>query len=140
MKKTLLLCAGVLALILGTLGIFLPVLPTTPFVLLAGICFSGSSPKAYAFLQNSRYFGPYLENYRTKRGVPLRTKVKSLVMLWALLILSAVITDKLWLRLLLIAIGTGVSAHLLSIKTLYPHNHPRAQKAKLPGQPPHGDI
>ncbi len=126
MKRTLLLWAGVLALALGAIGIFLPVLPTTPFVLLAGICFSRSSPKSYAYLLKSPTFGPYLENYRTRQGVPLKLKIKSLVMLWSLLLLSAALTGKLWLRLLLIAIGLGVTAHLLSIKTRCPKDD-RAQ-------------
>ena len=67
-------------------------------------------------LQN-RYFGSYIENYRTKQGVPKSVKIRSIIVLWALLILSGILVDQLWIRLLLVAVGVGVTTHLLLLKT-----------------------
>ncbi|ULQ59502.1 YbaN family protein [Brucepastera parasyntrophica] len=120
MRKILLLAAGVLALLLGTVGIFLPILPTTPFVLLAGICFSFSSQKAYNLLLKSRFFGPYIENYRTKKGVPVAAKVRGIVSLWLLLAVSAFAMAKVWSTIMFAAVGTGVTIHLLLMKTWRP--------------------
>ena len=60
LKKYVLIACGFLLLALGAVGIVIPVVPTTPFVLLAAGCFSASSPKAYQFLLRSRFFGPYI--------------------------------------------------------------------------------
>ena len=115
--KVLLTCAGILFLALGAVGAFLPVLPTTPFVLLAAACFGSASPKLYHRLARTRFFGPFIENYREKKGVPMRTKALALCSLWPLLILSMVLTRKLWAILLLTLVGAAVTAHILLIKT-----------------------
>jgi uncharacterized membrane protein YbaN (DUF454 family) len=81
---------------LGTLGVFLPVLPTTPFVILAGVCFSASSPKMYEVIRKSKFFGPYIENYRNKTGVPLSVKITSIISMWLLLALSVFLVQKTW--------------------------------------------
>lgn len=117
MKKAVLIICGWLLVALGGIGIVLPLLPTTPFLLLAAICFSASSQKAYRFLLRSRMFGQYIEHYRTGRGVSLAAKVRAIVFLWALLILSAVVISKLWVILVLAAVGIGVTLHLLLLKT-----------------------
>jgi uncharacterized membrane protein YbaN (DUF454 family) len=116
-KKILLLAAGWLSLALGGLGVFLPLLPTTPFVLLAGICFSASSPRLYELLVKSPFFGPYIENYRSGRGVPLAVKVRSLVTLWGLLAVSAFFTKKLIMVIVFAVVGTAVTVHILCLKT-----------------------
>lgn len=117
MKRILLLVAGWLLLALGAVGILVPVLPTTPFVLVAAGCFSFASPKMYALLLKSRFFGPYVENYRTKQGVPVDAKVRGIVMLWVLLLISMIAMHKLWLTALLLVVGTAVTIHLLMLKT-----------------------
>lgn len=117
MKRTLLLIAGWALLVLGSIGALVPVLPTTPFVLVAAGCFSCTSPRLYGYLSRSRLFGPYIENYRTKQGVPMGVKLRAIIMLWALLIVSMLSMQKLWLTLLLLTVGTAVTAHLLLIKT-----------------------
>ncbi len=117
MKKTLLLISGWLLVAVAAVGVILPVLPTTPFVLLAACCFSLSSERLYRFLLNNRFFGPYIENYKTKQGVSAAHKARAIVTLWVLLILSAVIARILWLTLLLAAVGIGVTIHLLLMKT-----------------------
>lgn len=118
-KQTLLLTAGFLALALGTLGIFLPILPTTPFVLLAAACFIRSSRRFYIRLIANPLFGPLVENYLTYRAVPLRTKVTAILMLWVLILISLLIfAEALWLRILLLLIALGVTTHLALLKTL----------------------
>jgi uncharacterized membrane protein YbaN (DUF454 family) len=123
MKKILLLIAGCVSLALGTLGIFLPLLPTTPLVLLAGICFSASSPKMYCFIRKSKFFGPYIENYRNKTGVPINVKITSIVSMWLLLAASAFFLEKTWAYIVFPIIGTAVTIHILLLKT-----QKRAQK------------
>ncbi|MDR3074864.1 MAG: YbaN family protein [Candidatus Methanoplasma sp.] len=73
-RKALLITAGFIALAVGGIGIFLPILPTTPLVLLAAACFGASSPRLYAKLENTRYFGEYLRNYREGTGISKRAR------------------------------------------------------------------
>jgi len=117
MKKTILLISGWLLVAVAAIGVLLPVLPTTPFVILAACCFSLSSERLYKLLLNNRFFGPYIDNYRTKQGVSAAHKTRAIVTLWVLLILSAVLTRLLWLTLLLFVVGVCVTIHLLLIKT-----------------------
>lgn len=117
MKKHVLMVCGWLLVALGAVGIVLPLLPTTPFLLLAAICFSASSQKAYRFLLRNRMFGPYIEHYRTGHGVSVAAKVRAIIFLWTLLIVSAVFIAKLWVILVLAAVGIGVTLHLLLLKT-----------------------
>lgn len=129
-KQPLLLAAGFVLLALAAVGVFLPVLPTTPFVLAAAICFSNSSPKLHALLLKNRFFGEYIENHRTKRGVCVAVKVRSIAALWLLLCVSAVAVGKLWVTLLLAAVGIGVTAHLLLLKTRPPEKTALAPRVK----------
>lgn len=110
-----LLCTG-----LGLLGIFLPILPTTPFLLLAAACFIRSSDRLYFWLMNNSLFGSYLCRYRAGDGLPLSFKVWTILLLWISLSLSALlaIPERIWwVRLLLLGVGVGVTIHLLCIKT-----------------------
>ena len=117
--RPLLLVLGTLFVILGVVGVFLPILPTTPFLLLAAACYARSSDRFLHWLLNNRLFGDYIRNYREGRGMPRSTKLLTLVALWLTLGLSAAFaTSALWLRLLLAAVGTGVTIHLLRLKTM----------------------
>ena len=116
-KKTLLIVAGVVSLALGGIGVFLPLLPTTPFVLLAAGCFAGSSPAMHRWLCRSRFFGEYIENYRTNAGVSKSIKIRAIVFLWAGLALSAAAVHKPIVRIILAVVGICVSTHLLMMKT-----------------------
>jgi len=116
-KKIILIAAGFSCLILGAIGVFIPVLPTTPFVLLSAACFSASSRKLNDWLLKSRLFGPYIENYRTKQGVSARRKIASIAFLWAGLFISMFIVRTVWICIVLGAVGAGVTVHLLMIKT-----------------------
>ena len=115
--KILSIGAGFLLLALGAVGVFIPVLPTTPFVLLAAACFGSASPRLYRWLSGTRFFGPFIENYKNKTGVPARSKAAALAFLWPLLILSMVMSKTPWVTALLIVIGTAVTAHILFIRT-----------------------
>ena len=114
------LAAGMMFLGLGLLGVVLPVLPTTPFLLLAAVCFARSSPQLDDWLHHNRLFGPYLRAYRDGHGIPLRVKVSIISLLWISITLSAIfaIPTRLWaLRFTLVAIALLVSIHVLRIKT-----------------------
>ena len=105
MRRYVLIACGFLLLALGAVGIVIPVLPTTPFVLLAAGCFSASSPKSYRFLTRNRFFGPYIEHYKAGGGISKAAKARGIIVLWVLLTVSAVLADKLWLYLLLSAVA-----------------------------------
>jgi len=108
------LCVG-----LGILGIFLPLLPTTPLLLLAAACYARSSEKFHAWLLHNRWFGDYVSNYLEGKGVPLRVKALSLSLLWMTIGYSAVFAVRtLLVRVILILIALGVTAHILSIRNL----------------------
>ena len=116
-KHHVLSALAFVALTLGLIGIFLPVLPTTPFVLLAAAAFSVSDPKRAKKLEESKLFGSYLRHWRTHQGVPLKTKIRAIFFLWVGLILSIVLVQKSVVTIILIIIGTIVTLHLILIKT-----------------------
>lgn len=116
-KQYLLIVAGSLLVALGGIGIILPVLPTTPFVLLAAACFSLSSPALARKLEQSRIFGSYLRHWRTHEGVPMKTKIRAIVWLWLGLGVSAAIVRTPTVIIILGVIGTIVTLHLILIKT-----------------------
>ena len=117
MKRILLLVGGVLLLLLGGIGILIPILPTTPFVILAGICFSFASPKAYAWLRKSKFFGPYIDHYKNKVGVDRAAKVRGIVAVWVLLLFSAFMMRKTWSSIAFPLIASAVTIHLLLLKS-----------------------
>ena len=117
--RVLLIAAGSISVGLGVLGIFLPILPTTPFLLLAAFCYARSSEKFYIWLLTNRWFGEYIRNYREKRGVPLKVKIYTLLLLWITILSSAYFfVPVVWGKILLLMIAIGVSWHLIYIKTL----------------------
>jgi uncharacterized membrane protein YbaN (DUF454 family) len=110
---------GTSSLALGIVGIFLPLLPTTPFVLLAAACYARSSRRFYNWLITNRLFGDYIRNYLEFRGIPAKVKVLSLLALWVTIGCSAAFAvDVLWARALLAFVAVGVTAHILSLRTL----------------------
>ena len=110
--------AGTLSLAVGVVGIILPVLPTTPFVLIAAACYLRGSKKMYDKLVKNRYFGGYLRDYMEGRGVSKRATVVSITSLWILILLSVVFaTNDLIIRAVLIAVAIAVTIHLLRLRT-----------------------
>lgn len=109
--------AGTLFLCLGVIGVALPLVPTTPFLLVAAACYAKGSPRMYRWMTTNRYFGAYLKNYWEGRGIPLRAKVASVAFLWAVIGLSAAFaTDDFVIRVVLFAIATIVSVHIMTIR------------------------
>ncbi len=112
---------GTFSVILGVLGMFLPIMPTTPFLLLASICYSRSSKRFYNWLISNRWCGKYIRNYREGRGISLKHKIFSIAMLWLTTGYSVWFVISLWwVRLILLAIVIGVTIHLVMIKTFKP--------------------
>jgi len=119
-KRWLLIVAGTLCVILGAIGAVLPLLPTTPFLLLAAACYIRSSPRMYRWLHENRIFGAYLSRYRAGEGLPFKAKVSILLLLWASLSYSSFVALPArlwWVRLILLGVGIGVTTHILRIKT-----------------------
>ena len=104
---------------LGILGVFLPLLPTTPFLLLAAACYARSSKRFYYWLLNNRLFGSYIKNYHEGRGISLKLKVITLALLWGTTTYSAFfVVDALYWRIILLVIAVGVTIHILKTRTL----------------------
>lgn len=117
-KKYILIFLGSLSLTLGIIGVFFPVLPTTPFLLLASLCYVKSSDRLYKWLINHKLLGEYIYNYMTYRAIKRKVKTRALVFLWISLVISMLITSSLHLKIFLCIVGVGVSIHLFSLKTL----------------------
>ena len=118
-RAALVVC-GTVALALGVVGLVLPVLPTTPFLLLAAACYARSSTRLYDWLLANRFLGEYIRDYRERRAIRLRAKVLAITMLWIVIGISIVAVEPVWLRLVLAAIAVAVTAHLLSLATIRP--------------------
>lgn len=118
-KKIMLSACGLMAVALGTAGIFLPLLPTTPFLLLAAACFFRSSERLYNWLIAHKRFGRVIRQYREHHAISRRTRLATLLLLWGTLAFSGLVAlEALWARMLLLAVGIGVSLHLLGMKTM----------------------
>lgn len=117
--RGLLVAAGIVSFGLGAIGVFVPLLPTTPFLLLAAACFIRGSDRLYFWLIHHRWFGPYIRNYREHRAITRRARIVSLALLWSVIGYSALFAARAWwLRALLGLIAAGVTVHLLQLKTL----------------------
>lgn len=115
-KRILYYILGTMCLVLGAIGIFFPILPTTPFLLLAAACYVRSSQKAYDWLLNNKIFGQYIRNYREGKGMPIKIKLITLTFLWITILISVVLIRILWVQILLIIIASGVSIHIILIR------------------------
>jgi len=117
--RYLLIIAGTIFLGFGIIGIFLPILPTTPFLLLAAACYARSSKRFYNWLMKNRWFGTYIKNYREGRGVPLKVKIFTISLLWITILASVFfIISNFLIEIILIIIAIGVTIHILTIKTI----------------------
>ena len=117
MKKYILIISGFLSLFLGILGIFLPVLPTTPFLLLSAACFLKSSKSLYDWLLNHKRLGNYIKDFMIHKAISKKLKVVSITTLWLTIFLSVWVVKIIWLKFFLILIALGVSVHILCFKT-----------------------
>jgi uncharacterized membrane protein YbaN (DUF454 family) len=123
--KTLWLVAGTVCVVLGAIGIVLPILPTTPFLLAAAACYYKSSPRMHRWLLNNKWFGEYIRNYTEGKGLAKKTKIIALTVLWATIgfssvfmlgrLLPAVLV--LPMQLIMVAVAIAVSVHILRLPT-----------------------
>ncbi len=118
LKGRLLVVAGFISVGIGVVGVVVPLLPTTPFLLLAAYCFLRGSPRWHAWLLGNRVLGRYIHDYLTQRAVPRRTKIAALVVLWVCLIVSAALVRIWYVALILAVIGIAVTIHILRLRTL----------------------
>ena len=117
-RKALLIFVGTVCVGLGVLGMFLPLMPTTVFLLMAAYCYSRSSDKFHNWLLNNRWLGKYIKNYKTGEGISIRQKVTTIAILWASIGFSIwFVAASFWPTLFLSAVLIGVTIHLLWIKT-----------------------
>jgi uncharacterized membrane protein YbaN (DUF454 family) len=114
MKKVILLSCGFLCLALGGIGVFIPVLPTTPFVLVAAACFS-VSPPIQKRIYRIKFFREYLDSYKKGTPIDVKTRIVSISALWVMLIASMIIARKMIMFIILPIIGIAVTIHLLTI-------------------------
>ena len=119
LKRQLFIIAGTISLCIGIVGIIVPILPTTPFLLLTAICYMRGSQRLYNALLRNRFIGSYVSNYLEGKGMPLRMKIYTLGLLWIVILCSALLlTDNLIIRIILAAVLIGVTIHILMIKTI----------------------
>lgn len=117
--KALYILIGTLSLILGIIGIFVPLLPTTPFLLLTAALYVRSSPRLYDWLIHQKYLGNYIRNFRENKAIPLKAKIVSVSLIWITMLYCVFfIVPYGWLKILLLLIAAGTSYHILSFKTL----------------------
>ena len=123
--RTLWFIAGTICVVLGAIGIVLPILPTTPFLLAAAACYYKSSEKMHRWLLNNKWFGEYIRNYTEGKGLTKKTKITALTVLWATIIFSTIFMLHrllppnlvLPLQFVMIAVAVAVSFHILRLPT-----------------------
>lgn len=122
-KRYFLIGAGTILAVLGLIGMLLPVMPATPFLLLAAGCYLQSSEKLYQRLITNKLLGKYITNYREHKAIPKGGKIISISLLWLSLCFSTffVLSD-LWAVIALLLAGLAITAYLLSFKTLPAEN------------------
>lgn len=119
MKRVIYLIIGTIALVLGALGLFLPVLPTTPFVILAAACYLRSSKRMHAWILESKLFGEMIRNYQAGKGLRRDTKIRALVLMWATISVSAYFfVDQNIFRGAMLLVASGVTIYILRLPSL----------------------
>ncbi|MDR3250216.1 MAG: YbaN family protein [Tannerella sp.] len=117
--KIFFIILGTVSLALGIIGIFVPLLPTTPFLLLSAALYFKGSKRLYDWLLNHKYLGAYIRNFREYRAIPLRAKIISVSLLWLTIGYCIIFMGlHIWIRIILGCVAIGVTWHILSFKTL----------------------
>jgi uncharacterized membrane protein YbaN (DUF454 family) len=118
LKKVILIVAGTISLGLGAVGVFLPILPTTPFLLLSAACYYKGSERMHRWLLNNKLFGSYVRNYKEGKGISRTAKILTLLMLWITICFSAVyMVRNLPIQLVLFVIAIAVTIHVITLPT-----------------------
>lgn len=116
--KYVLAFLGLVSLSLGVIGIFLPLLPTTPFLLLSAALFMKSSRRLYNWLMNNKFLGKYLCDYVNNRTISVQSKIISITILWVTILASSIfVIEKIVIKIVLLIIATAVTLHILSFKS-----------------------
>jgi uncharacterized membrane protein YbaN (DUF454 family) len=118
LKKYAFLVLGTLCLGIGMIGVVIPVLPTTPFLLMASFFYLRSSKRMYDWMLNHKVFGTYIYCYTKHRGVSQKAKNGTLIFLWSTLILSMILVSGWQIKIILLLVGIAVSTHIILLKTL----------------------
>ena len=117
-KRRLLVIVGTISMAVGIIGIFVPILPTTPFLLLAAVCYMKGSNRLHQWMLNNRLFGAYIKSYIQGRGMPLSIKILTILLLWISIgVTVAFGVQHIALRAVLVLIAVGVTVHISLIKT-----------------------
>lgn len=117
LKKKIYIFIGILAVGLGIIGAFLPVMPTVPFLLVALFCFERSSKKYHDMILNNKYFGKVLRDYYEGRELTTSVKIKAILFLTCGIGFSFYKVQHLHLRIMLAVIWLGVTIHIILLKT-----------------------
>ena len=116
--KYIYFAVGSLSLLLGIIGIFLPVLPTTPFLLLSAALYVRSLQRAYHWLISHKYLGPYIRCFREDKSIPLHAKVVSISLMWITALFCVFFKfSHIVLDALMLVVAVSVTAYILSFKT-----------------------
>lgn len=116
--RALFFIAGTVSLAIGTIGIVLPILPTTPLLLLALACYCRSSKRMTKWVLTNKYFGSYIRRYKEGKGIPIKTKIAAIATLWITISYSAFFIVNIWIvQLILFVIAIAVSIHILRLPT-----------------------
>ncbi len=120
LRRRALFAGGWVSLALGVASIPLPVLPTTPFVLLSAWCFARSSPRFHYWLLHHRLFGTMVKNFSAGRGLPRRVRGRAIALIWFTMGISAMLLGSWPVAAVLGVIGVGVTAYLMSLPLYEP--------------------
>jgi uncharacterized membrane protein YbaN (DUF454 family) len=118
LKKVIFVLAGTISLGLGAVGVFLPILPTTPFLLLSAACYYKGSERMHRWLLSNRLFGSYVRNYKEGKGISLTGKILTLSLLWITICLSAFyVMNNYAVQIVLFAVAIAVTIHIMTLPT-----------------------
>lgn len=116
--KPILIFLGSIFLILAIIGIAIPLIPTTPLLLLAAICYAKSSERLHQWLLNTRWLGPYIKSFQAGEGIPLKSKITAIIVLWITSGYSIFfIVPIIWVKFILMAVVSYITYYIWSIKT-----------------------
>ena len=119
MLKSIYIGIGTLSLFIGIIGIVVPLLPTTPFFLLSAACYAKGSQRVYHWMINIKWIGRYIKNYHEGKGISIHGKIVSVVLLWAMILVSiCIMCNNVLLQLVLCVIAVGVTIHIFCLKTM----------------------
>jgi len=119
MMRGIYVIVGTIALVIGAIGLFLPVIPTTPLVILAAACYYRGSERLHAWILSSRWFGETIKNYQAGRGLTRDTKMRAIFLMWTSIIISTwFFVSNLFVRVAMIGVAMCVTVYLVRLPTL----------------------